>query len=479
MTVKKRLLIWISSAPTCNLPNDLSQWLPNWDMEIAPPTEALAAVMEWQADALVVDLPTVDSALTLCRRIRHRAGRRMPVLFLIADPADITTEHRNSIHALTHGICPRPIQPAFLAVSLDQAVEFSDPSEKHYRTVFENTATAIVIMEADTTISMVNREFERLSGIPREAIEGRMKWTWFVHPDDLARMRDYHFRRRRRGSAPPSVYEFRFVTATGEEKDILIRVGLIEGTARSVGSLLDISPRKKAEEALRASEEKYRNIVESIDEGYFELDLAGNFRFVNGPLCRIVGVPRDLLLGMNYRTYSSEQSRGDMEHVFHHIFQTGNPVRMSRFEIETPERRMVVELTASRILDEQGEPEGFRGLLRDVTDRIVAEEKQRRYERLQGVMETAGAVCHELNQPLQSLLGYAELLQMDLLEAHPQGRRVEKIVAQVARIKELTEKLMRITRYETVEYLNGNTIIDIDRACQGPFVVGRAKERLG
>ncbi len=84
-------------------------------------------------------------------------------------------------------------------------------------------------------------------------------------------------------------------------------------------------------------------------------------------------------------------------------------------------------------------------------------------ERLQGVIEMAGAVCHEINQPLMSISGYAELLLMDTETNSPQHAKAEKIKDQADRMGAITKKLMRITRYETKGYLKGS-IVDIDKA---------------
>lgn len=89
------------------------------------------------------------------------------------------------------------------------------------------------------------------------------------------------------------------------------------------------------------------------------------------------------------------------------------------------------------------------------------EEERLRRERLQGVIEMAGAACHELNQPLQALSGYSHLLSSDLPEDSPLFGEIKKMVNQLGQI---TQKIMFITRYETKEYVDGSNIIDIDKA---------------
>lgn len=84
-------------------------------------------------------------------------------------------------------------------------------------------------------------------------------------------------------------------------------------------------------------------------------------------------------------------------------------------------------------------------------------------EKLQGVLEMAGAACHELNQPMQTISGYSELLLMDISENNPLYRNIKTIKEQIDRMGKITRKLMRITKYKTREYLN-RKIIDIDQA---------------
>jgi CheY-like chemotaxis protein len=84
-------------------------------------------------------------------------------------------------------------------------------------------------------------------------------------------------------------------------------------------------------------------------------------------------------------------------------------------------------------------------------------------ERLQGIIEMSGAVCHELNQPMQAILGYAEMLMMEIEDDNPYYGKINTIKVQIDRMENITQKLMGITKYETMEYLGGR-IIDIDKS---------------
>ena len=141
-------------------------------------------------------------------------------------------------------------------------------NEEKYRTVFENTGTATTIIEEDTTLSLVNEEFENLSGYSREELEGKMSWTEFVVSEDLKRMKKYHQNRRKKGEEAPTRYEFRFIDREKKIHNILLNIDVISETKQTVASLLDITNRKKAEEELRESEKRFRVAQEMSPDGF-------------------------------------------------------------------------------------------------------------------------------------------------------------------------------------------------------------------
>ncbi len=157
------------------------------------------------------------------------------------------------------------------------------------------------------------------------------------------------------------------------------------------GIIEDITEKKEAEEALRKSEEKYRTIITSIEDGYFEVDIAGNFTFFNDSLCRIFKTPRDELMNSQSKQYMDEDIYKTVFETFNAVYQTGEPARAFDWEITRKDgTRRVVEASISLITDSQGSPTGFRGIVRDITDRKEAEKAlQKRAEEFRLIFENA------------------------------------------------------------------------------------------
>jgi diguanylate cyclase (GGDEF)-like protein/PAS domain S-box-containing protein len=166
-------------------------------------------------------------------------------------------------------------------------------------------------------------------------------------------------------------------------------VGLLERMCANVSFALEnferLAERERAEDALRASEENHRTILENMYEGYFEVDLAGNYTFFNNAMCCIHGRTRDELLGMNYRDYTAdEETRKRVYAIYNEIYRKGStsaPAQLTEWSFKRKDGTLGVWQTSVQlIVDKSGKQEGFRGVVRDVTDRRRAEEVLRESE---------------------------------------------------------------------------------------------------
>ena len=350
--------------------------------------------------------------------------------------------------------------------SVEQALK---RNEREYRSVFENTGTATLIVEDDMTISKVNSKIEELTGYTKTEIEGKMKTTHLVAEKDLTKVKDYHNARRKNVGEFPGEYILDIVDKNGNTKKAFIQVSMIPGTRKSISSLIDLTSRIEAEEALRNSEEKYRSIIENIEEGYFELDLKGNLTFFNSSLCKMTGYNSDEISWMNYQTYSNQETSEKMFNVFNQIFRTKLPVMVVDFEILLKDgKTLQIDLSASPIMDHEGHVVGFRGLMRDVSEikkaemeRLRLEKKLQQAGKMQAIGTLAGGVAHDLNNILSGIVSYPDLILMDLPDDSPLIGPLKTIQESGKKAAAIVEDLLTLARrgVSVSEVININDLV--------------------
>jgi PAS domain S-box-containing protein len=209
-----------------------------------------------------------------------------------------------------------------------------------------------------------------------------------------------------------------------------------------------------ADNALRASEEKYRTIVEGLEEGYFEIDLDQNLTFFNDPLCKILGYSPDELSGKNTRAFTSQATIRKMDQIYAELKETGEPIRVTDYDATGKAgNRIALELTASLLRDSNGSPIGFRGVLRDVSERKEAEAQSRKLEiqvrqaqKMESIGTLAGGIAHDFNNILMGIQGNASLMALKTDLAHPNYEKIKNIESYVENGTELTRQLLGFAR---------------------------------
>ncbi len=150
-------------------------------------------------------------------------------------------------------------------------------------------------------------------------------------------------------------------------------------TRARVLAIRDLSARRAAEDALRRTEQRYSTILEEIEEGYVEFDPAGRVTFCNESFRKAMGYEKNQIMGSSYKRFTADDDvRRDIARAYGEMFRTETPIRMYELDLltRTGERR-TVEHSASLMRDAEGRPTGFRGVFRDITERIRAEEQYR------------------------------------------------------------------------------------------------------
>ncbi len=177
---------------------------------------------------------------------------------------------------------------------------------------------------------------------------------------------------------PVEYYENPILKKNGEERIIAWHNAILkDSNGDIVGSLSsgnDITEQKQIEQALRDSEEKYRNILEDIEDSYLEVDLEGNFKLYNRSFCKMLGCTKEELIGKNNLEFLDEKNTEKVFKIFNDIYKTGKPAIGVTWEFTRTDGTIRhCEVSISLIVDEKNQPVGFRGFGRDITDRKKSE----------------------------------------------------------------------------------------------------------
>jgi PAS domain S-box-containing protein len=226
---------------------------------------------------------------------------------------------------------------------------------------------------------------------------------------------------------------------------------------------------EQTEEKLRSFLQLMDTVMNTIPNPIYFKDAEGIYQGCNKVFAKeILGLTRDHIVGKRPQELT-DQIPADLAGAYlreelkmldkagFHTFES--PVQCA------DGRRRDFLFSLAPVLDRREKLEGSVAVLSDLTEKNRAAQNRIQKERLEGVLETAGAVCHELNQPLQALSGYTELLAMRL-DGHDARTYVDKLTAQIERMRDITDKLQGVTRYETKGYAGNTRIIDIDKASE-------------
>ena len=332
-----------------------------------------------------------------------------------------------------------------------------DLKDISFQGIFDSSPIGIYIVQQGK-FCFVNLEFMQILGFARDELLGRDSLT-IVHPDDVSKVRTNAIRMLKGGSLKP--YMYRVVAKHGEIKWIIESVASIRyGDERAaLGYFMDTTESEHAKEALRLSEEKFHKAFRSSPEWLVISTLEdGCYIEVNETFLRTTGYTRDEVIGCaspDLGIWVDPEERKTMVRILREQERVRNIE--CRFRMKSGEIRYV--LWSAEVID-YGDKKCLLAVARDITDRKRAEQERLYREKLQVVLEMAGATCHEMNQPLQAIL----ILIDEIDYKNPGGETVRKLKEQFHRIRKITHKLNNITNYETKDYIQGYKIVDIDRS---------------
>ena len=308
-------------------------------------------------------------------------------------------------------------------------------SEALYRTIFETTGAAKVIIDHNRIIHSVNTKTVDMTGYTKEELEGK-SWTEIVHKEELEKLKEQSILRQKNSSLAPPQFETKFVDKEGNVKQVLIHINTIPGTNKIITSATDITELKQTEGELKRSESLYRTVFETSGAANLIFDAEGNVKMINSRLEEISG-------------YSKEEIEGKRKWMeFVHPDELERLIGYNRKRLQDPdsvpshyETRLVAKdgsildilLSVSLIPDTTD----FVASLMDITDRKKAEKKV--IQQKEELSDFAHLMAHDIRNSLSAIEGF-----MDLIEVKYDSTYVDTINKQLVYMRNLLNRSIEL-----------------------------------
>lgn len=329
--------------------------------------------------------------------------------------------------------------------SRKQAEQALQNSEEKFRQLAENVHEVFWMMPpAGDEILYVSPAYEQVWGMSCGSLyRDPISRVDAIHPDDVDQAR-LIFSRQLRGEVADSVY--RIHTPEGREKWIRDRAFPIRDKngqlTRIVGVAEDISESKLAEERLRASEERYRELFENASDLVYTFDLEMSITSLNRLAEETTGYLRDDAVQMNLRDLVDAKQWALTKSAIDRLV-AGDPPTKIEVEIKAKHGRRVRLEMNPRLIYRDDKPVGIQAIARDITGRDVAEMELRQAQKLESVGRLASGIAHEINTPIQFVGDNARFLQESFEALHALIRNFHQLCDSPASVppSELSAKL--------------------------------------
>ncbi len=332
-------------------------------------------------------------------------------------------------------------------------------SEERFRGTFEQAAVGMAHVARDGRYLRINQKFCDIVGYTREEMLSR-RFQDITHPEDLDSDLSY-IQRVLAGGAETYSVEKRYIRKDGSIVWGNLTVSLVREPsgepAYFISVLEDISDRKLGEEALRQSEKKFRNIVESSPMGMhlYRLEPDGRLVFIgaNPAADRLLGLDNSQFIGKTIEEAFPPLKDSEVPSRYRLAAEKGEPWRTEQIEYEDQRIKGAFEVYAF-----QTSPGHMAAMFLEISRRKRAEEEKEKLEaqlrhaqKMEAIGQLAGGVAHDFNNLLSPILGYAELLLMDLHPDDPRFGSLSEIRKAGNRAKDLTRQLLAFGRKQMIE----------------------------
>ncbi len=349
---------------------------------------------------------------------------------------------------------------------------------------FEAGADGVVVLDDAGRILFVNRAAERITGFARDGLLGS-ELVDLVAGEQRELIGDTVARVL--AGVNVDAFDLELSTTSGSPVWVSVSTStVLAGSGAVILAFRDVTAERALEHELRSTKEFLERLIDSTVDAIIAADMRGRIILFNQGAERLFGYrARDVIGKLPvWELYEDAGANHIMRMLRSTSYGGVGRLEQTRREVRIASGEIVpVSMTASIIY--QGDREvATVGILTDLRDRIRmeqrlldAQQKLQSSEKQALVAELAGAAAHELNQPLTSIIGYAQLIQR---QSEPEAlhlRPVGIILSEAERMASIVKKIGKITRYETTDYVGGAKMLDLDRAAPEPEPIGGADER--
>jgi len=318
-----------------------------------------------------------------------------------------------------------------------------------YETLFKHSYSIMLIIDPGTgkilDANLAALKFYRYS--EKEILSMKISQINTLSEKEIKKeMKDARLNKR-------NYFIFRHRLKTGDIRDVEVYSGPIEFQDKKVlySIVHDISEKKLAQETLKKSESTIRAMINATRSLVYLFDIQGNIINLNTPGALLFDKRPDEMIGKNFKTFFGENDFSKLGLLVNEVVENQDPIS---YQKERRGRYFDVHLYP--VFNESDQVDRICVFANDITD-------LKKTEKVFAAIETAGGICHEMNQPLQVILGNLELMRMNMEKEDPNRNLINTALAQTEKLGWITKKLAHITHYETKGYAKG-TIFDIDKS---------------
>jgi PAS domain S-box-containing protein len=331
-----------------------------------------------------------------------------------------------------------------------QAEEALRESERRYRLLIENNPTVAWVTSQDGRTVFISSNVEKVYGYTPDEVLAIGDELWFdrIHPDDRDRVQEA-FRSLFDRKVQFNV-EYRIQRKDGQWIWLHDRANIVEEKAGghfAYGVFSDITDRKRAEEALRESEERLSRFMNSASDSFYLLDSNLNFLEINKKGLEIIGKKRDELIGKNITEIVPDIKKSGRYEKHLEVIRTGKTFEIDDFISHPIFGELHFILKSFKV------GEGLGVIATDITERKKAEEEKEKLQtqlqqaqKMEAIGTLAGGIAHDFNNLLMGIQGRASLMSVDLDASHPYSEHINAIEKYIRSATDLTKQLLGFAR---------------------------------